>query len=688
MKISKLSTVRIISVNGQPYNVIENKASNNNLTIVAAGGKITIVELDAAATPLITNSCAIQNMRTGVITNASYEFYSCAWTITIPTISAGSYRLLLNFTDNTQPFNLTFNLISETFQIVNFDENICEVKANDTWKHYYDGSPSIFAGRQFFYYHYFRRDYFERKVRQVSEIYDDERGVVKSLLNKSYEHLTIKGLCNEYTANCLQILSSGDFFAVKFINNNITSTLTLSQFGAFTNTKVKNSLNRIGGDYNVVNFLYRKTYEVQPQILAVINEESIRLPLSLLCLDYINPENDYFNDLLDITEIKFMSPVIPSNFLKALRKSNITQIRGSNVITEIGDNVNLDFIKEPPATPIKCDFPFLRKVGKGVSIKNINGDINIGNYDNAPIELNEFATDQPIKCFSKTFVKKSNVEVSAPELEVVECKITDVGNYSAKKIRFKDCIFVENFLTFTNDTEIINCDFAKKDSLTIDITNVSLIKGSFNKNFTDVTVIGDGSALKDVSENSFQRARIDDVNNVLGKFIAKKYRTISTISNINYHKIGNENLVSQNDTDFMTDSGELFDFFVSGINITLIPTARIVNGLLNFSSVTAITLNSELPSLDWQPNSFNNFSLKNPIKILASDFVKIIKTPNCFNGLILTNCEFYNDLPDDYDYSQIINYEMGFQNTSFINPYTVDNDADSLLINALTIYFN
>lgn len=688
MRISKLSTLRIVSINGTLTNVIEQKASNQNLPIVPIGGKITMVELSTAATPLNTVSCHIQNMRTGVKISCSSTLYSCAWIINVPKVEVGAYRLLLNINDDSEPTIKHFNLISEIFNIVLFNDEVCEVKANDTWKSYFDGSPSVFAGAQFHYYHYFRRDYFERKIRTAINIYDDERGVSQSLLNKSYEYLNLKGVCNEYTANCIQVLSAGDFFAVKYLIKTTTVTHVLSQFDNFDNAKINNSLNKIACNYNIVSNEYRRSYPVQPQILITIGEQNLRVPMSLLCQDYANPENDYFTNLSQIIKIKFMSAAIPNNFLKSLKNSNINQIRGSNVIKEIGDNVNLDFTNDL-LPPIKADFPFVQKVGKNVNISMIDGRLNVGNYSNKPVLFDNLKTDLTINAFSKTFVKntKSPIVLTAPEIEAENCQIDTVAEYVAPKLKFKNCIFTQNSLTFSGVTELENCDLAKKESCTINLSNVKKITSSFNKNYADLTVTGTGTILERISENSFQRAKITDTGNLLGKFIAKKYRTITSTSNIYYHKIGGVNFVNQNDVNFMTDNGTIYDYSVSGINITLISTARTYEGLLNFNILTPISLNDVLPSLDFITNTFNNFSLAAPLKIFASDFVKIIKTPNCFTGVTLTNCEFYNDLPDDFDYSQIVDYGAGFQGVTFVNPYTVTNDTDGFLAAALTIYF-
>lgn len=683
---SALSTISFNELNGYSKNTAK------KFPIVCKNKTVSIVELkenfefniNVYKTQIEPIGYLISE-RTGkryLVTNSTSNI-PCTFSFQVPTmISVGLYRLELTIRS-------TEICLSDIFEVVNFDNEICQIKSNNTEGKYFDGTPSVIGFREFYFYHYFLKKDFEIKVAENNEFYNNERGLSFSLQNRNYQYSTLSGYACEYTTNALAVLSASSFFSLTFISKYSKSNLPISEIyiltkvGTFATEKIGNDFKSFTCDFNFIKSIFeKKILQIEKPIISIIfsqqQEKKTRVPIKVLCLPYSNVDFQFNNkdflrfDTNEILEL-WLNNVnkIPDNFGSAVKENPEGwidfKIHNANSVVEFGSNVK---IVKKSANGVFANFKSLRKIGKNVTIKDISGEIQMSDnsvFDNfITTGTNIFAKNAIIKnCnFTNNYIEGSialfencKIDTELPnECRVVNCKLTENALYlEGKTIDFENCE-----ISTTN-----------KNKIEVNLIN---FKGSFKNSFNNANldlIYSEGTEYE-VDSNSFSYHRVTESSPYLLGKILKEGRFSLTKANFSTKFLElNKNFINDvvGDTMFTTENETSSNN--PDINSINFPENYILQeGFLNDLTNTT---RFEIPeSVQIMSNNLN--IIRNEIfTIQATHLLDLLQhKENCLNDI--DYLRVINNLPLDFDYSNFLTNNTILQNLQgYINVYQDDN---------------
>lgn len=396
MKFSKLSTIFFESNDFQSKSPLD-------IPIVPRGEPITIMELAEGfnislltSYPSMPASIDIVEERTQVRTAvANTATAPCTFTGTVPaTMRPGIYHA--EFLVRS-----TATAVSAPFRVVAGNEWGCIV-GNSPIERYSDGTPSIVGGRRVKFYQYFRRKDFRLVPVESNTFYDDERGTSFSLQNKNFSRCRLEGYAGERTAAAVSMLLAGQWSMLTYKDKGGSRVnWRLHKTGDLTTEAVGRGFCQFAGDFNTRRqkqlAIGLDDAEMEGVLFdgsdnVLVNRNARGVPAAIFCLPYYNFEVEKadgslytFDTSAHFTSLAFTSGRIPDNFGRALYNLDTVEIRQSDKITEIGDNVNLSC----EGVTIKANFTSIHKVGRNVTFGAITGDLRFSNnpvFDNLKVE--------------------------------------------------------------------------------------------------------------------------------------------------------------------------------------------------------------------------------------------------------------------------------------------------------------
>ena len=396
MKFSKLSTIFFEDNDFQSKSPLD-------LPIVPRGEVMTIMELAEGrditlltSYPSMPTSIDIVDVRTQKRTTlANTATAPCVFTGTVPaTLRPGVYRAEFLVRQ-------TWQAVSAPFRVVAGNDWACIV-GNSPSERYSDGTPSITGGRLVKFRQYFRRKDFRLVPVENNTFYDDERGTSFSLQNKNFSRRRLEGYAGDRTAAAISMLLAGQWSMLTYKDGGGSRVnWRLHKTGDLTIEAVGRGFCQFAGDFNArqqkqlaitVDEAQLQGVDFNSNDNVVINRTTTRVPTSIFCLPYTNFEMERRNGSLytfdtsaHFSSIAFTSGRIPDNFGRALYNLDTVEIRQSDKITEIGDNVKL--LCE--GVTIKANFTSIHKVGRNVTFGAITGDLRFSNnpvFDNLKVE--------------------------------------------------------------------------------------------------------------------------------------------------------------------------------------------------------------------------------------------------------------------------------------------------------------
>lgn len=409
MKFSRLSTIQFDSDDFQSKSPLD-------LPIVPRGEVMTIMELAEGfnislltSYPSMPASIDIVEERTQVRTAvANTATAPCTFTGTVPvTMRPGIYHaefLVRN----------TATAVSAPFRIVAGNDWGCIV-GNSPLERYSDGTPSIVGGRRVKFYQYFRRKDFRLVPVESNTFYDDERGTSFSLQNKNFSRCRLEGYAGERTAAAVSMLLAGSWSMLTYKDGGGSRVnWRLHKTGDLTTEAVGRGFCQFAGDFNARRqkqlAIGLDDAEMEGVLFdgsdnVLVNRNARGVPAAIFCLPYSNFEVEKadgslytFDTSAHFTSLAFTSGRIPDNFGRALYSLDTVEIRQSDKITEIGDNVKLSC----EGVTIKANFTSIHKVGRNVTFGAITGDLRFSNnpvFDNLKVEagITIFCKDAVLK---------------------------------------------------------------------------------------------------------------------------------------------------------------------------------------------------------------------------------------------------------------------------------------------------
>ena len=601
-----------------------------------------------------------------------------------PMISVGLYRLELTVRS-------TEICLSDIFEVVNFDNEICQIKSNNTEGKFFDGTPSVIGNREFYFYHYFLKKDFEIKVAENNEFYNNERGLSFSLQNRNYQYSTLSGYACEYTTNALAVLSASSFFCLTFISKYSKSNLPISEIyiltkvGTFATEKIGNDFKSFTCDFNFIKSIFeKKILQIDDPIISIIfsqqQEKKTRVPIKVLCLPYSNVDFQFNNkdfltfDTNQILEL-WLNNVnkIPDNFGSAVKENPEGwidfKIHNANSVVEFGSNVK---IVKKSANGVFADFKSLRKIGKNVTIKDISGEIQMS--DNSVFD--NFTTTG-----TNIFAKNAIIKNSVVNDNFISGSISLFENCTIRNIVLpdncvlKNCKIDRKLLNFSEQNiEFINCEVSVNNKSTNIEMNLTNFKGSFKNSFKkdEITIINSATPTYDVDENSFAHYKTtENVPYILGRVLQEgRFSLVSPENSTKFLEL-NKNFINDvvGDTMFTTENETSSNN--PDINSINFPENYILQeGFLNDLSNT---IQFEIPeSVEIMSNNLN-FIRDEIFTIQATHLLDLLQhKENCLNDI--DYLRVINNLPLDFDYSNFLTNDTILQNLiGYINVYQDDN---------------
>ena len=432
MKFSKLSTIFFEENDFQGKSPLD-------IPIVPRGETMTIMELAEGfnitlltSYPSMPASIDIVEERTQVRTAvANTATAPCTFTGTVPaTMRPGIYHaefLVRN----------TATAVSAPFRVVAGNDWGCIV-GNSPSERYSDGTPSIVGGRRVKFYQYFRRKDFRLVPVESNTFYDDERGTSFSLQNKNFSRCRLEGYAGERTAAAVSMLLAGSWSMLTYRDKGGSRVnWRLHKTGDLTTEVVGRGFCQFSGDFNARRqkqiAISLDDAEMEGVLFngsdnVIVNRHARGVPAAIFCLPYTNFEVEKidgslytFDTSAHFTSIAFTSGRIPDNFGRAIYSLDTVEIRQSDKITEIGDNVKL----MSKGVPIKANFTSIHKVGRNVTFGAITGDLRFSNnpvFDNLKVEAGTpiFCKDAVLKnckldyTIAGTIAELHNVDIDDP----------------------------------------------------------------------------------------------------------------------------------------------------------------------------------------------------------------------------------------------------------------------------------
>lgn len=699
MKISKYSTISFQNDGIETYG----EYIDASMPIVPVGNEIVIVELDKA-TPLSSFTFDLVNEDTG----ATYELSNssevlCVFKLDVPEdVRVGVYRLNIIVRRGGLIID---TLQSQPFRIVCDTPNLVKIKTNNIENTLEDGSPSYYAGVEFYYIQYCFKNAVNFGARENTTLYDDNKGRALMLANNNHDVMILNIDCAEHTAIALFGLLANSYVNVQYYNHDGTK--------VFANIlKVGDIASSYSGNYYQLSseFLYKFVpvpRKVIPGGTADVSVDGYRVPDWIFCLPYYNlsfwDENlgvEYDNNLHTAEEImfRFDNNRIPDNFLRTLKNPNLTiKIRNSEMINEIGDNAFPVRVAD-----IYAGFKKIDKLGKNVKLAAKTGPRTYAAYNNVQLNLSpEIKKVDNLKIAKQFFCndvevvndRVGTVQYVAGNIDKVTNSTIGVDVYGIKGINsrcvFEDCEFEAN-QTFIGQFELINCNQKQNHARaeTFDFTNFTgKVVNSFRNIANDLKYKTATTINFEIDENSFLNANSTD--NSLNLVLSNQNRRLSTPATTNIFCRINYAVMQQ----FNIGSNGIITYvnYQNGIATTGTITALSIPNdydlnLGNFENARfGVAIDFSSRNFKFIDNSFNNISFppEATVTIAASQLIDIISVRNCFNCPAgLSYIKIVNDLPETFDYSTIITNLTSFQFPA-LQSVSVSADPTSALIEAL-----
>ena len=675
IKWSKLNTI--------PFESNDFQQPSKMAVIVPKGAIFVLVELktNTQNTIRMPATATLINQKTGAkttINNGAIAKYPCIFEANMPANTpCGHYKIAIQFTNGLET--------SKIFQVVNFDENICEVKTNNVEARLFDGTPSIMSGREFYFYHYFYKDNFSKKIKEKNIIYNDNRGTVRGLLNENYEYLTLSGFCNEYTSKALGVCFSNSFVMLSF--KGVSKTwryFELWKNGEISLEQTYTDAQKFECDFNFHERIFNKKMLPSNKPIKI---DGIKKPEALFCQSYRNPDfqddrgnlwNEDLSDNTYLAVINFFSDKIPDNFMRSVQKYRIFSIQNSDFIKEIGNNVNLTSI-----TPFKFTTRQINKVGKNLKISDIDGKWEFSNVrvlDGLKFEKNAQNSILVKNCTLKNL--KADDKIKGDIIKYENCKVENVETTNERTI-FDGCIFDDN-LIIPKKATIKNCNFKNKVAC-IDLRGfVGTVENSFVAGM-ELNIKNNADTAFTSDKNSFSFVQINEtIPYVFGQVPIGNIIAIAPTNTAKFLKINNQMIKSIFGNIFLTtDLQELNNPTITAIEVPV--DFQFESGDMNgIKYNTTIPLGGELAD-----NCFNPLLIQsNDLYIDGTFLTKALQHNDCLN--IVNNLKrimINNDLPLNFDYLSLKNNGTSFKITPLPSTIIVTNDNQHLLRDRLIELF-
>ena len=675
IKWSKLNTI--------PFESNDFQQPSKMAVIVPKGAIFVLVELktNTQNTIRMPATATLINQKTGAkttINNGAIAKYPCIFEANMPANTpCGHYKIAIQFTNGLET--------SKIFQVVNFDENICEVKTNNVEARLFDGTPSIMSGREFYFYHYFYKDNFSKKIKEKNIIYNDNRGTVRGLLNENYEYLTLSGFCNEYTSKALGVCFSNSFVMLSF--KGVSKTwryFELWKNGEISLEQTYTDAQKFECDFNFHERIFNKKMLPSSKLIKIGGRKNYE---ALFCQLYRNPDfqddrgnlwNEDLSNNIYLVTINFFSDKIPDNFMRSVQKYRIFSIQNSDFIKEIGNNVNLT-----STTPFQFTTRQINKVGKNLKISDIDGKWEFSNVrvlDGLKFERNAQNSILVKNCTLKNL--KADDKIKGDIIKYENCKVEIVATTNERTI-FDGCIFDDN-LIIPKKATIKNCNFKNKVAH-IDLRGfVGTVENSFVAGRV-LNITNNANTAFTSDKNSFSFVQINEtIPYVFGQVPIGNIIAIAPTNTAKFLKINNQMIKSIFGNIFLTtDLQELNNPTITAIKVPV--DFQFESGDMNgIKYNTTIPLGGELAD-----NCFNPLLIQsNDLYIDGTFLTKALQHNDCLNIVNnRKNIMINNDLPLNFDYLSLKNNGTSFKITPLPSPITVINDNQHLLRDRLIELF-
>lgn len=703
MKFSRLSTIQFTDNDFQQKSPLE-------MPFIPRGESFTIMELAEefdirwlTSQPSIPNSIDIVNVRTSIRTTISNTSSApCTFTGTIPaSIRPGVYRAEF-LVRNTQP------AVSKPFRITSDNQWGCIV-GNNTADRYSDGTPSIVGGRLVHFYQYFRRRDFRLSAIENNTFYDDERGTSFSLQNKNYTRYHLEGYAGERTTAAISMLLAGSWSMLTYKDANGNNVrYRLQKSGDLTTEPIGRGFSQFSGDFNgrrqkyiAINYIDILDLGVNMAtndniLLHQTGQPQQRVPTSVFCLPFTNVDIETQRGTLFTVDtaasykrVTFTSGKIPDNFGRALKKFDVAEIRQSDKITEIGDNVNLS---NKSLAFQKAAFTSVHKIGKNVKIGNFDGGIRLS--DNAVFD--NFYINALVPIFCKNAIFKNceitgNINIVGTIAELHNCKL-DAALFSSGVIK-PDALFV-------------GCTFEYGVGSTYKFLNHRLKDCRMIGDY-EATTVFDLTDFKGEMSNSFVYQRLSISTNVatssfkidsesLHGYVVDSGTYLGSIQRIDGRSLGTP--VAKRWTkingvvafDYEPTSGIILDnagvMHTRGLSLTSVTVGETTPaGLL--SDIDNNGLKFDLHGDIGAHNLNNVTSNTSVVSIEASYFLQLMQSGGSYFNNVEFSLRINNDLPDGFSYLLFRSRPVFLENLTMT--IKVENDLSGELAGRLTdIYPN
>ena len=677
IKWSKLNTI--------PFESNDFQQPSKMAVIVPKGAIFVLVDLKTNTQNTITMpaTATLINQKTGAkttINNGASGRYPYIFEAYIPAaVPCGHYKIAIPFTNGLKT--------SKIFQVVNFDENICEVKTNNVEARLFDGTPSIMSGREFYFYHYFYKDNFSKKIKEKNIVYNDNRGTVRGLLNENYEYVTLSGFCNEYTSKALGVCFSNSFVMLSF--KGVSKTwryFELWKNGEIALEQTYTDAQKFECDFNFHERIFAKKTIPSNKPIKIDGKKDHE---ALFCQLYRNPDfQDDRGNLLSanlsndipLGKINFFSDKIPDNFMRSVQKYEIISIQNSDFIKEIGNNVNLT-----STALFKFTTRQINKVGKNLKISDIDGKWEFSNVrvlDGLKFKKNSQNSILVKNCTLKNL--KANARIKGDIIKYENCKVEKVETTNERAI-FDGCIFDDN-LKIPKKATIKNCNFKNKVA-DIDLRDfVGTVENSFVAG-NRLNIRNNAGTAFTSDKNSFLFTQINEtIPYVFGQVPIGNISAIAPTNTAKFLKINNQMIKSIFGNIFLTtDLQELNNPIVAA---TQSPVGfQFESGDMNNVRYDTGT---SLSSCYLADNCFNPIILQTNSFEIKGDFLfEALQWNDCFNIVNNNGVVIYiiNDFPSNFDYLSLKNNGTSFKITPLPGIITVINDPQHLLRDRLIELF-
>ncbi len=675
IKWSKLNTI--------PFESNDFQQPSKMAVIVPKGAIFVLVELktNTQNTIIMPATATLINQKTGAkttINNGASGKYPCIFEANMPAaVPCGHYKIAIQFANGLET--------SKIFQVVNFDENICEVKTNNVEARLFDGTPSTMSGREFYFYHYFYKDNFSKKIKEKNIVYNDNRGTVRGLLNENYEYLTLSGFCNEYTSKALGVCFSNSFVMLSF--KGVSKTwryFELWKNGEISLEQTYTDAQKFECDFNFHERIFNKKMLPSNKLIKIKGKKTHE---ALFCQLYRNPDfqddrgnlwNEDLSNNTSLGTINFFSDKIPDNFMRSVQRYEIFSIQNSDFIKEIGNNVNLTSI-----VPFQFTTRQINKVGKNLKISDIDGKWEFSNVrvlDGLKFERHAQNSILVKNCTLKNL--KADDKIKGDIIKYENCKVETVATTNERAI-FDGCIFDDN-LKIPKKATIKNCNFKNKVAR-IDLSDfVGTVENSFVAGM-DLSIINNADTAFTSDKNSFSFVQIREaVPYVFGQVPIGNIVAIAPTNTAKFLKINNQMIKSIFGNIFLTTNlQELNNPIVTAIEVPV--DFQFESGDMNgIKYNTIIPLGGELAD-----NCFNPLLIQSrDLHIDGTFLTKALQYNDCLN--IVNNHRdiiINNDLPLNFDYLSLKNNGTSFKITPLSSAITVINDNQHLLRDRLIELF-